>query len=105
MPKPPQIGDQGNHKSFLGSLLDSLSDAIVAVDKNHAIVEWNKGAERLFGHTRADVLGKELDSLVGGSRAGEAARITGAIMTRGEKLVNVETIRFRKNGSPVPVSI
>jgi PAS domain S-box-containing protein len=105
MSKPPPSERRGNHVAFLKSLLDSLSDAIVAVDRNHAIAEWNKGAERLFGHTRADVIGKELDSLVGGTRAGEAARITGAIMTRGEKLVNVETIRFRKDGSPVPVSI
>ena len=105
MPKPQRVDRPENQVAFLGSLLDSLSDAIVAVDRNHAIVEWNKGAERLFGHARADVLGRELDSLVGGARTSEAARITGAIMTRGEKLVNVETIRFRKNGSPVPVSI
>ena len=105
MPKLPPLPDGNRHRAYLESLLDSLPDAVVALDAKHEIVEWNRGAERIFGYPKSEVLGREIDHLIGGSRAAEAARITSAIMARGQKFADVETIRFHKDGAPVPVSI
>ena len=105
MPQTQRTSRRKKPRAFLASLLDSLRDAVVALDSRHEIVEWNKGAERIFGYAKSEALGREIDNLIGGTRAAEAARITAGIMTRGEKLAGVETIRFRKDGAPVPVSI
>jgi len=105
MPQTQRTSRRKKPRAFLASLLDSLRDAVVALDSRHEIVEWNKGAERIFGYAKSEALGREIDNLIGGTRAAEAARITAGIMTRGEKFAGVETIRFRKDGAPVPVSI
>jgi two-component system sensor histidine kinase/response regulator len=105
MPQPTPTGRRNKSRTFLASLLNSLHDAVVAVDARHEIVEWNKGAERMFGYARSEVLGHELDGLIGGARAAEAARLTSDIMDRGQEFAGRETIRFRRDGAPVPVSI
>ena len=90
---------------YLNALLNSLSDAIVAMDRRHRIVEWNKGAEALFGYRRDEALGLDPDALIGGARAKEAAGITRKVMAgRGGRL-RLESVRFRRDGEPVDVAI
>jgi len=90
---------------FLESLLDSLNDAIVAMDRNNKVIEWNQGAESIFGYRREDVLGKSLDHLIGGDRTWEAAHLTKNVMFNRKTVVNFETVRVAKDGIPVQVSI
>ncbi len=90
---------------FLESLLDSLNDGIVALDRKNRIIEWNKGAEEIFGFNRKEALGQNLDHLIGGDRTREAARVTKTVMTNRKTVVNVETVRMAKGGIPVQVSI
>jgi PAS domain S-box-containing protein len=90
---------------FLESLLDSLNDGIVALDRKNNIIEWNKGAEAIFGYSRGEALGKNLDYLIGGDLTREAARVTRTVMTNRKTVVNAETVRVAKGGIPVQVSI
>jgi PAS domain S-box-containing protein len=90
---------------FLESLLDSLNDGIVALDRKNNIIEWNKGAEAIFGYSRGEALGKNLDYLIGGDLTREAARVTRTVMTNRKTVVSVETVRVAKGGVPVQVSI
>jgi len=94
-----------DHAGFLQALLNSLSDGIVALDRDHNIVEWNKGAAGIFGYGRAEVLGRELDRLIGGRRAAEASRITQSVRQGRRSIVNFETFRYAKGGHPVEVGI
>lgn len=96
--------DQKN-TMFLESLLDSLNDGIVALDRKNNIIEWNRGAEAIFGYSRGETLGKNLDHLIGGELTREAARVTRTVMTNRQTVVNVETVRVAKGGVPVQVSI
>jgi PAS domain S-box-containing protein len=90
---------------FLRHLIDSVNDAIVAIDAENKVVEWNRAAEAIFGFSREEALGKNLDQLIGGGRVGEARRITGRTLKKGDRIVNLETVRFRKDGSPVAVQL
>ena len=54
-----------DRKSILEeAILSTDSDAIIAADKEGTIFFWNPGAERIFGHTSADALGRSLDIII-----------------------------------------
>lgn len=88
---------------YLEAVLSAAPDAIITLDQNHQIVEWNAGAERLFGYASDEVVGKDLDPLI--AAPGVLDQATGFTRTvmRGEKLSPLEAVRYRKDGSPVNV--
>lgn len=90
---------------YLKAVLESVPDAIVTLDADGQIVEWNPGAERLFGYTQDEVTGRKLDPLVTNADTyAEAVSFTEvAINEAGVR--PVETVRYRKDGSPVHVSL
>ncbi len=90
---------------FTSALLDSLADGIVAIDPRNTIVEWNRGAEELFGFPRTEALGRNLDRLIGGEKTGEAAAITRRVYQHRKAVCGFETFRTRRDGTPVQVSI
>jgi len=88
---------------YLEGVLAAAPDAIITLDRNHEIVEWNDGAERLFGYPSAEVVGKDLDPLIADPAVlDEAMDFTRTVM-RGEKLTPKEAVRYRKDGTPVDV--
>jgi len=87
------------------ALISSLNDGIVSLDRNNNIVEWNRGAEIIFGYTKEEALGKNVDKLVGKKRFAEAKEITNGTFIEGKRFNVPDTVRFRKDGSPVEVSI
>jgi PAS domain S-box-containing protein len=94
-------------RSYLESVLANAPDAIVTMDAHHHILEWNPGAERLFGYAREEAVGRNIDELVTGTDAdviGEATDFTRRIIS-GENIPPTETIRYRKGGSPVDVIV
>jgi PAS domain S-box-containing protein len=103
--KAPMKEPSHSNPFFLESLLNSLNDGIVSMDKKNLITEWNQAAERIFGYRRQEVLGKNLDRLIGGSKSLEATLVTANVMMKRQRIVNLETVRFRNDGAPVPVSI
>lgn len=90
---------------YLESLVRNVTDAIVSVDSQRRVVEWNKGAEKIFGYTKEEVLGKDIDAIiVPKDKQKEAASITGRAMTSLE-IIDFETVRQRKNGTLMSVLI
>ena len=88
----------------LAAIVESSGDAILACSPEGVIRTWNKGAERLFGHTAEDVVGRPLSLLLPGGRDGEEPALI-ARLTRGEPAAPFETVRRRKDGSELDVSV
>jgi PAS domain S-box-containing protein len=88
----------------LASIVEYSDDAIVSKDLDGIIVTWNRGAERLFGYTAAEVVGKPITMLIPEDRAGEEPSILERLR-RGERIEHFETVRRRKDGSLVEISL
>lgn len=90
-------------RMYLEAVLGAVPDAIVTLDAHHRIVEWNPGAERLFGYSQQEVVGQNIDHLITNPDTfAEAVSLT-QIVTSGKDLPPVEIVRYRKDGSPVDV--
>jgi PAS domain S-box-containing protein len=88
----------------LASIVESSDDAIVSKDLNGTIMTWNAGAERLFGYKAAEVIGKPITILIPPDRRDEEPGILARIR-RGERIDHYETVRRRKDGSLVDISL
>ena len=88
----------------LASVIESSDDAIVSKDLDGIIRTWNPGAERLFGYTAEEVIGKPITLLIPMDRHGEETDILSRIR-RGECIDHYETVRRRKDGSLIEISV
>jgi PAS domain S-box-containing protein len=86
------------------AIVESSDDAIIAKDLNGTIINWNPGAERLFGYTADEAIGKPVAMLIPMDRQDEEPGILNRIH-RGERIEHYETIRRRKDGSLVEISL
>ncbi|HTN62352.1 MAG TPA: PAS domain S-box protein [Devosia sp.] len=86
------------------AIVESSDDAIISKDLNGTIMTWNRGAERLFGYTAAEAIGKSVTILIPADRHDEEPNILSRI-SRGEHIDHYETIRRRKDGSLVEISL
>ena len=87
----------------LASIVDSSDDAIVSKDLNGTIRTWNAGAERLFGYTAPEVAGKPITILIPPERVDEPEILGRSV--RGGGVDHYETVRRRKDGSLVDISL
>jgi two-component system, chemotaxis family, CheB/CheR fusion protein len=92
------------HRRWLASVVNSSSDAIVSKDLNGIVTSWNKGAEKLFGYTAEEMIGRSITTLIPSDRPNEEPMIRERI-ARGEAIDEYETVRQRKDGSQVWVSL
>jgi len=90
--------------SFLASLVDCCEDAIVAKTLDGIITYWNKGAEKLYGYTSDEVIGKPISILMPPKSRNEIPGIL-EILKKGGEINHYETIRKRKEGTLVKVSV
>ncbi|HVR17175.1 MAG TPA: PAS domain S-box protein, partial [Candidatus Limnocylindrales bacterium] len=88
----------------LAAIVESSDDAIVSKDLNGIITSWNRGAERLFGYSVEEAIGKPVMMLIPPGHHDEEAKILDAIR-RGERIDHYETVRQRKDGSSVQISL
>jgi len=88
----------------LAAIVESSEDAIVSKDLNGVISSWNKGAERLFGYLAEEVIGKPIMILIPQDRHVEEIGILERIR-RGERIDHFETVRRRKDGTLISVSL
>ena len=88
----------------LASIVQSCDDAIVSKDLRGIVSSWNEGAERLFGYTAEEVIGKSIMIVIPADRSGEEASIL-ARLRRGERIDHFETVRRRKDGSLIDISL
>ncbi|BCM21820.1 PAS domain S-box protein [Mesorhizobium sp. J8] len=91
-------------RNRLSAIVESSFDAIVSKDLNTIITSWNHGAEQLFGYTAEEAIGRSVTMLIPDDRQDEEPRIIERIR-RGERVDPFETVRQRKDGSIVPVSL
>ena len=90
--------------AFLASLVNSSSDAILSKDLRGVITSWNPAAERLFGYTAAEAVGQPITLIFPQDRYDEEPAILARI-TRGERIEHYETIRRRKDGRLIEISL
>lgn len=88
----------------LAAIVEGSDDAIVARTLDGTITDWNPGAERLYGYTAAEAVGQHVAFLVPPGQAAELAE-RNARLARGERVPPIETVRLRKDGALVDVSI
>ena len=88
----------------LASIVELSDDAIVRKNLDGIIEHWNKGAERIFGYTFEEAIGQPITILIPGDRQSEEREILTRIR-RGERIDHYETVRRRKDGSLVVVSL
>ncbi|WP_449288648.1 PAS domain-containing protein [Mesorhizobium cantuariense] len=93
-----------NAAQRLAAIVESSHDAIVSKDLNGVISTWNRGAERLFGYSASEVVGKPITIIIPPDRLEEEPLILGRIR-RGELVDHFQTIRRRKDGSLVDISL
>ena len=90
--------------SYVASIVEYSDDAIVSKSLSGVIKTWNKGAERLFGYAAEEVIGKPIAILVPPDRPNDEPEILERIR-RGEHVDPYETVRRRKDGSLVDISL
>lgn len=88
----------------LAAIVESSDDAIISKDLNGIIASWNKGAERLFGYRAEEVVGKPVTILMPPERVTEEPAILARIRS-GERMDHYETVRRRKDGTLLDISL
>jgi PAS domain S-box-containing protein len=89
---------------WLASIVESSDDAIVSKNLDGIITSWNRGAERIFGYTAEEAIGRPITIVIPQDRQDEERAILTRIR-RGERIDHFETIRQRKHGSLIVVSL
>lgn len=90
--------------AHLAAVVESSDDAIVTKTLEGIITTWNKGAERIFGYTSEEVVGKHITILIPPDRIDEEPAIIEKLR-RGQRIDHYETIRMRKDGARIFVSL
>ena len=91
-------------RGHLSAVVESSDDAIISMTMEGTITSWNRGAERVFGYSSAEALGKSRRMLLPAERANEESDILARI-ERGERVSHLETVRVRKDGKKIDVSV
>ncbi|MFI5126493.1 MAG: PAS domain S-box protein, partial [Candidatus Acidiferrales bacterium] len=90
--------------SLLAAIVDSSDDAIISKSLDGVITSWNKSAERLFGYTAREAVGQHITLIVPPDRLHEEAIIIGRLR-QGERIDHFETLRRRKDGALLDISL
>lgn len=88
----------------LAAIVESSDDAVISMTVEGEIVSWNRGAERMYGHTSKEALGRQIALLAGPGGKAEIPAIL-ARVCRGERIDHFDTVQQRKDGSMIDVSI
>jgi PAS domain S-box-containing protein len=91
-------------RNRLAAIVKSSSDAIISVTPEQIIASWNHGAERLYGYTAEEMIGQPLARIRPAEWKEEIERVTERVQ-RGEVVEPFETVKLRKDGRRVDVSL
>jgi PAS domain S-box-containing protein len=89
---------------LLAAIVDSSDDAIVSKTLDGVITSWNKSAEGMFGYTREEAVGQHITLIIPEDRRDEEVKIV-ARLRRGERVDHFETVRVRKDGTLLDLSL
>jgi PAS domain S-box-containing protein len=90
--------------AHLASIVETCDDAIISHTLDGTVLSWNSGAERIFGHTAAEMLSESIEKIIPHDRAVETLNIRNLIQ-RGHRVDRLETERLRKDGRRIDVSL
>src|SRR5215475_875690 len=90
--------------AWLAAIVEQSDDAIISKDLNGIITSWNVGAEHIFGYKAAEMVGQSILKLIPPDRHAEEDFIL-ETMRKGERLKQYDTVRRRKDGTLVDVSL
>ncbi|MBI3355930.1 MAG: PAS domain S-box protein [Nitrospirae bacterium] len=88
----------------LASIVESSADAIIGMTLDGIVMTWNRGAERVFGYTRDEALGKSIRYFTPQDRRDEETQIIERVK-QGEHLTHFETVRRRKDGKDINIAL
>ena len=91
-------------QAYLAAIVESSDDAIISKDLNGNITSWNPSAERIFGYTQEEAIGKHISIIIPADYLKEEDFIIGKVRS-GERLEHFETIRRRKDGQLINISV
>jgi PAS domain S-box-containing protein len=100
----PDRQQAGQSANLLAAIVDSSDDAIISKDLDGVITSWNKSAERIFGYTPEEAIGQHISLIIPPERHAEESDIL-ARLRRGERIDHFHTVRRRKDGSLLEVSL
>jgi PAS domain S-box-containing protein len=98
------LAESEQRSRWLASIVESSDDAIVSKNLDGIITSWNRGAERIFGYTAEEAVGRPITIVIPQDRREEERAILTRIR-RGERIDHFEAVRQRKNGSLIVVSL
>jgi PAS domain S-box-containing protein len=98
------LRETNNQLRWLASIVECSDDAIISKTLDGIITSWNKSAERVFGYTAEEVIGKPITILIPSDRQHEEPVILERLR-RGERIEQFETVRQRKDGSLIMISL
>lgn len=88
----------------LAAIVESSDDAIISKDLNGIVTSWNRGAERIFGYTAAEMTGQPITTIIPPELQGDEQLILAKIRA-GERIDHFQTVRLHKNGSRFQISL
>ncbi|HTW95141.1 MAG TPA: PAS domain S-box protein, partial [Tepidisphaeraceae bacterium] len=106
---PPQQNDESsnpplNPQAWLAAVIDSSDDAIVTKTLEGVVTTWNKSAERIFGYAPQEIIGKPILTIIPPDRQHEEVEILRRLRN-GQRVDHFETVRRRKDGSLIDISV
>jgi PAS domain S-box-containing protein len=96
--------DFDSPEEFLSAIIDSSDDAIITKDLNGVVTSWNKGAERVFGYTAEEMVGRPIMTLIPKDRQDEEPKILQRLR-RGERVDHFDTRRVCKDGREIEIAL
>lgn len=91
-------------QSRLAAIVETSDDAIISKDLHGVVLTWNGGAERIFGWTAAEAVGKPINFIIPPERQAEEPEILRRLRN-GERVDHFETVRLTKSGQRIDVSV
>lgn len=89
---------------YLAAIVDSSDDAIIGKTLDGVIISWNKGAEHVYGYSADEVVGRPISILIPRERHDELPEILDRLR-RGERIDHYKTVRLRKDGERLEISV
>jgi len=103
-PGDAELQDIENKQAMLAAIIDSSEDAIISKTLEGRITSWNRAAERMFGYTESEAIGKHISILIPPDKLSEEDMIINRIRN-GQEVKHFETIRVTKSGNKIPISL
>lgn len=98
------VTDRRRTEERLAAIIETSEDAVISKNLDGIITSWNSAAERLFGYTAVEAIGRPVTMLMPPERVDEEPGIIARIR-RGERIEHYDTVRRRKDGSAIDISI